>query len=81
LILKAVGILLEEPENVKISEIKNQIFLIWAQTVTEFNNGVEVAKIVFQNLNEEHLAEPMADFLAMLSTSYNNQVVLDNVAK
>ncbi|KAJ3090042.1 Condensin complex subunit [Quaeritorhiza haematococci] len=76
MITKSIYLIMDEPENMKKDGLKGIIFEILALCVVNYDDILGVRTRVMQNIREDHLAEPMADFLVMLSKVYqNNELV------
>ncbi|KAI8814445.1 armadillo-type protein [Cladochytrium replicatum] len=63
MILKSVSCILDDPESVKKQDIRRAIFASMSFCADKLKNGDAIKIRVLQNLESEHLAEPMAEFL------------------
>ncbi|KAI8802939.1 armadillo-type protein [Cladochytrium replicatum] len=79
MIAKSVSCILDDPDSVKKQEVRRAIFAIMSLCVDKLKNGDSIKVRVIQNLELEHLAEPMAEFLQTLFHMNEDTTLLNSV--
>ncbi|KAJ3123736.1 Condensin complex subunit [Nowakowskiella sp. JEL0407] len=85
IISKSVNLLLEDEKNVKDQDLRTAMFEILGLSVVSYDQVQAIKTRLMQNIVEEHLSEPIAEFLKMLATNYENvkltEAVLTEITK
>ncbi|KAJ3406921.1 Condensin complex subunit [Chytriomyces hyalinus] len=83
MILKSVCLVLEDKDAIKNANTKNAAFAILGLAAKKFDTGPtkSVQMRVIQLIKEEHLAEPVAEFLKKVSDALEYPELLDGVLR
>ena len=77
---KSAYLSLSNPDILRHDNARHRVFEVLALCVKTYEDSLGSQAAIFQNLRYmDHLAEPMADFLAILHESYGNSQVADDV--
>lgn len=81
MVVKSVGLVLDDPENMKSVALKYQLFEIWSICSKNYDQTASIESRVLQNIKEEHLAEYMAEFLSIAYLQYEQSDLLERVLR
>ncbi|KAI8620435.1 non-SMC mitotic condensation complex subunit 1-domain-containing protein [Chytriomyces sp. MP71] len=83
MIIKSTALILEDKDAIKNSGIKNAAFVVLGIASKKFDNGPtkSVQMRIVQLVREDHLAEPIADFLAKMSVALDFPELMDGVLR
>ncbi|KAJ3304406.1 Condensin complex subunit [Blyttiomyces sp. JEL0837] len=82
MLIKSVSIVFEDPDSLKNSDIKRSSFTLFKTFAQKYENATSkpVQRSLLQFIREEHLAEPVADFLKDLCDEGCTDLV-DNILR
>ncbi len=81
MITKTVNIIMENAENIKITAIKDVCLSILAMSVKRYDHSTGIRTRILHNIKEEHVAEPMAELLQILSAQFDHSDLIEIVLK
>ncbi|KAJ3027417.1 UNVERIFIED_CONTAM: Condensin complex subunit [Siphonaria sp. JEL0065] len=83
MITKSVSFILEDAESVKNARMKNAAFVILGLAAKKFDNALSksVQIRIMQLIREDHLAEPVADFLQKMANGLDFPELTDGILR